>query len=174
MRLIKKKCKELGLILIEDISEGVGVRDENGQLLGTYGDYACASLYANKIVHGGDGGFVLAQDSGKGPRLLSLVNHGFTPTYHFVHFEPATNAKINGLGAAMACASFDKIDEIIQHRRELAASYRKELSGLPLVLMPPCGLGDSPWVFGLVMEAKAQRTSIRKFLAEQGIETRDF
>lgn len=32
------------------------------KLLGTFGDFACASLYANKIVHGGDAGFVLAKD----------------------------------------------------------------------------------------------------------------
>ena len=44
--------------------------------------------------------------------LRSLVNHGFDPLYHFLHFETAPNAKINGMGAALACASIDKIPEV--------------------------------------------------------------
>ena len=42
----------------------------------------------------------------------SLVNHGFDPLYHFLHFETAPNAKINGLGAALACASIDQVDRV--------------------------------------------------------------
>ena len=42
----------------------------------------------------------------------SLVNHGFDPLYHFLHFETAPNAKINGIGAALACASIDQVDQV--------------------------------------------------------------
>ena len=80
------------------------------RLLGSVGDLACASMYANKIIHAADGGFVLAQDPGLEARLWSLVNHGFTKNFHFVHFEKAINAKINGLGAALACGNLDHVE----------------------------------------------------------------
>jgi hypothetical protein len=69
-------------------------------------------MYANKIVQAADGGFVLAKDPGAETRLWSLVNHGFTKNFHFVHFEKAINAKINGLGAALACGNLDHVEVI--------------------------------------------------------------
>ena len=52
------------------------------RMLGTFGDFACASMYANyKLLHGGDGGFVLAKDAMYGYRLGSLVNQCFTRSY---------------------------------------------------------------------------------------------
>lgn len=103
-------CKSRGWILIEDISECVGVvhttSDGGQRLLGTFGQFSVSSLYANKIVHGGDGGFVIAKEANIGKRLASIVNHGFTPRFHFVHFEQALNAKIHGIGAAIGKTNF--------------------------------------------------------------------
>lgn len=90
-------CQAKKWTLIEDIAETVGIRDRaTGKLLGTFGDFACASMYANKIVHAGDGGFIIAADPKHDGKLSSLVNHGFTRSFHFLHLDPAINAKING------------------------------------------------------------------------------
>ena len=79
-------CLQRGWFLIEDISECAGIStttaDGSPRLLGTFGDFACASMYANKILQGGDGAFVLAKDGIHRYRLGSLVNHGFTRSYH--------------------------------------------------------------------------------------------
>lgn len=95
---IQEACQQRNWILIEDISECVGIstssKDGKTRLLGTFGNFACASMYANKLVHGGDAGFVLAKDARAAARLTSLTNHGFTPSYHFVHLKPAPNFKV--------------------------------------------------------------------------------
>ena len=150
--LIKVNCESRGWVLIEDISECVGIKDFNGRLLGTTGDFSVASLYVNKIVHGSDGGFVLAKDKRVAARLKSLTNHGFTENFRFVHFEHAINGKINGLGAALACGTLENLGKAIEHRSELAAIYREGLrqwDGIHYKTMPFCGCNDSPWVFGL-------------------------
>ena len=139
MDQIYENCQQRGWKLIEDISEVVGIEWDDSRLLGSIGDFATASLYANKIVHAGDGGFVLAKDPTLKSHLKSLANHGFTPDFHFVHFERAMNAKINGLGAALACGNLDQLDEALETRRALSSKYRQGLSGLPLRLMPQCG-----------------------------------
>jgi len=48
------------------------------RLLGTFGDYACASMYANKIVNAGDGGFILCKNVGVQAKLEMFLNHGFS------------------------------------------------------------------------------------------------
>lgn len=129
------------------------------------------------MLHAGDGGFVMARDPSVNVRLQSMLNHGFTRTFHFVHFEPAINGKMNGLGAAMACGVLENLGYIVEHRQTVAKWYRKFLSTLTpthLELMPACGVGDTPWVFGLHCKSKQARTELRAWLAKHGIETRDY
>lgn len=50
---IVEGCKRKNWVCIEDISECVGIRmqtKDGARLLGTFGDYACASMYANKVT----------------------------------------------------------------------------------------------------------------------------
>ncbi|RWS10838.1 uncharacterized protein B4U79_01519, partial [Dinothrombium tinctorium] len=174
---IVEECNSRRLWLIEDISECIGVEILIGnerKLLGTFGDFAAASLYANKMIHAGDGGIVLSKHHSRNAELQSLINHGFTPYYHFLHFKSAINAKINGLGAALACGCIDNIKMIIQHRQFLAKHYRKLFEKLPIKLMARCGIDDTPWVFGVECRSKEERSELRAFLAIHGIETRNF
>ena len=178
MESIVAMCLSRHWFLIEDVSECAGIlttlSSGNKCLLGTFGDFACASMYANKLLQGGDGGFVLAKDAIHGYRLNSLVNHGFTHSYHFVHLEQAPNFKISGLAAALVCGNLDSVDEIIKHRSVLARMYRRCLLSTPLKQMPPCGPYDTPWVFGVCCVDKAQRQNLRNLLAEYGVETRNY
>jgi dTDP-4-amino-4,6-dideoxygalactose transaminase len=61
----------------------------------------------------------LAADPELESRLWSLVNHGFTKNFHFVHFEVAINAKINGLGAALAVGNLDHVEVVLSPERKL-------------------------------------------------------
>jgi len=87
MESIAVLCLQRRWFLVEDVSESACIltTTANGsrRLLGTFGDFACASMYANKLLQAGDGGFVLAKDAAHRYRLGSLVNHGFTrrPSY---------------------------------------------------------------------------------------------
>jgi len=105
--------------------------------------------------------------------MKSLVNHGFDPLYHFLHFETAPNAKINGLGAALACASIDKIPEVNEHRHWLIGEYREALAGTPLTMMEK-GEKDEPWVVGVVCGSLGEKNDIRDFLGKHQIETRNY
>lgn len=147
---IAEMCREKNWFLIEDICEALGNRTQEGKKVGTYGDFACASLYANKLITAGDGGWVHAGEQKYHDRLKSLINHGFDPRYHFLHFETAPNAKINGLGATLASVSMNHIDLLIRHRQALASTYRQYLKHLaPRLICMEMGNEDAPWVFGV-------------------------
>ena len=86
--------------------------------MGTFGDFACASLYANKAITSGDGGFVLgtrSEDDLK-ERADSYANHGFTKDYHFVHFEESGNYKMSRLQAALITPAVNKITHVMEDR----------------------------------------------------------
>ena len=178
---LQKFCKANGLIFIEDIAEAIG-SEYHGKLVGTFGDFACASLYANKTITAGDGGFVLSncQSEEEAYQLMheanSYANHGFTKDYHFLHFKFTGNYKMSGLQAAFATPAVAHISEVMKDRTRIANGYRKELcnvSGLQLMPSNPHG-SDAPWMFGVMVESKHLRTLIRQNLADEGIETRDF
>lgn len=49
------------MVLVEDIAEAIGSRYEDKLVGSVYGDFATASLYANKMITSGDGGFVISK-----------------------------------------------------------------------------------------------------------------
>lgn len=176
---LKDFCETNKIILIEDIAEAIG-SEYCGELVGTFGHFACASLYANKIITAGDGGFVLSNCDTEAERLTqqanSYANHGFSKDYHFVHFESSGNYKMSGIQAAFATPAVSCIPEVVKDRERISGCYRRHLSDVPgLSTMPknPYGI-DAPWMFGVTVESKKLRTEVRRKLAEDGIETRDF
>jgi len=195
-------CREKDLVLIEDICECMGARvKERDQatggalyschspqnkyvLAGCYGDFSCASLYANKQITAGDGGWVHARDIAHGPRLKSLINHGFNPSYHFLHFETAPNAKINGLGAAFICSQLqnDNLNIQITKRGQVARWYREYFGKKDCVKTGKIKLinsdtikgekgcyHDAPWVFGVECCDRKVRDELRVYLAKPDI-----
>uniref|UniRef100_A0A7S2PJ77 DegT/DnrJ/EryC1/StrS aminotransferase family protein n=1 Tax=Zooxanthella nutricula TaxID=1333877 RepID=A0A7S2PJ77_9DINO len=174
IRAIAALCKERGWWLIEDICEAMGTKDDGGDLVGTFGDFAVSSLYANKPITAGDGGWVHARDPKHHDRLKSLINHGFDPAYHFLHFETAPNAKMNGLGAAFVCSQVRELPKIMEQRGQLAAWYREELVGLQDLKCMEQRKVDAPWVFGIETKDRKTRDSLRDHLAARGVETRNY
>ena len=177
---LQEFCKANGLVFIEDIAEAIGINYQ-GNLVGTFGDFACASLYANKTITSGDGGFVLAScQTAEADQLMlradSYINHGFTKNYHFLHCEFSGNYKMSGLQAAFVTPAVANISKVTKDRARITSEYRKELGNLPdLTLIPTNPYGeDAPWMFGVIVASKYVRTVIRQKMAEDGIETRNF
>ena len=174
---LKELCEKHNIFLIEDIAEAIGTMC-NGEYVGTFGHYAAASLYANKSITSGDGGFVLCNASLREGKSLANAhaNHGFTPGHHFVHWEFSGNYKMCGLAAALVTPSVEMIPQVMEDRLRIATKYREHLSEVAdLTLMPINPHGpDCPWVFGVTVKSKNVRTFVRKQMAVNGIETRDY
>ena len=176
VEMLAKICGERNILLIEDIAESFGaIADSSDRKLGSFGDFVCGSLYANKNLTAGDGGFVGTKHPQISDHLKSVINHGFNPKFHFVHFFTAPNAKANGLGCALALGAIDTLDVIMERRRSLFRLYRAYLSsGIAngsLVLLEIF----SPWVVPILVADKHVKREVRKSLAElYSIETRSF
>ena len=172
---LARLCKKRNIVMIEDIAEAIGV-EISGQKAGTFGDFACASLYANKIITSGDGGFVLSKHHDLDSRAKSYTNHGFCEKYHFVHLEHSGNYKMSGLQAAFVIPAVQEIPKVNEDRKRISETYRKHLEDVEsLKLLPKNEYGvDTPWMFGVLVESKEKRKYVRQELANNRIETRDF
>lgn len=114
-----------GLRLVEDCSHAHGARYK-GRLVGTFGDAACFSLQAKKIIAGGAGGVMMTPDRECYERAVLLGHYRkrssdsvLSETYKdFANTGLGLNYRMHPLAAALAVSQFDRLDEIIRARTE--------------------------------------------------------
>jgi len=169
-------CKEKNIAIIEDCAESHGATCR-GKMTGSFGDMACFSFYANKIITTGEGGMVVTNDAGLAEKLRLLRNLAFT-TPRFMHQEAGYNFRMTGYQAAMGLAQFRKIDSILEQKRRVAHTYNKHLKGLDALQLPTEAdwAKNVYWMYAVVLSQKSKisRSQLLGKLASDGIDTRTF
>ncbi|MEV6420948.1 DegT/DnrJ/EryC1/StrS family aminotransferase [Streptomyces sp. NPDC051662] len=161
MDRIMELAHEYNLRVVEDSAEAHGVRP--------VADIACFSLFANKIITAGEGGICLTNDQHLADQMAHLRAMAFTKDHSFLHKKLAYNFRMTSMQAAVALAQTERLDTILEIRREIERRYDEGLSGIDgITLMPP---RDVLWMYDLRAE---RREELRDFLADEGIETRVF
>lgn len=164
------------LIVIEDAAEAHGAT-VRGRKVGSFGDMACFSFYANKIITTGEGGMVVTNDDKLAERLRLLRNLAFT-TPRFRHEVLGYNFRMTGYQAAMGVAQVKKIEHIIDEKRRLAHTYNRYLSDIPGLQLPVelDWARNVYWMYAITVgpEFGLSRDDLAGKLAEAGIETRTF
>lgn len=165
-----------GLAVIEDCAESHGAA-VGGRLTGAFGDLACFSFYANKVITTGEGGMVVTDDAALADRLRLLRNLAFT-TPRFRHEHLGFNFRMTGLQAAMGRSQLGRLDAIVERKRRLAAWYTDRLRGTPGLRLPaePEGCTHVHWMYAMVVEPPfgMTRDALAARLHARGIETRTF
>ena len=165
-----------GLVVVEDCAESHGAT-VRGRQTGSFGNAACFSFYANKIITTGEGGMVLTDDDELAEQLRLLRNLAFGRP-RFYHEQPGHNFRMTGYQAAMGRAQLQKIDRIVAEKRRVAATYTRLLADVPGITTPV----EEPWaqhvywMYGVVVEDQfgVTRDELASALAERGIESRTF
>ncbi|MEU0278663.1 DegT/DnrJ/EryC1/StrS family aminotransferase [Streptomyces sp. NPDC088147] len=161
MDTIMDLAHEYNLRVVEDSAEAHGVRP--------VADIACFSLFANKIITAGEGGICLTDDKRLADQMAHLRAMAFTKDHSFLHKKLAYNFRMTSMQAAVALAQTERLDAILETRREIERRYDEGLSGIGgITLMPP---RDVLWMYDLRAE---RREELRDFLADEGVETRLF
>lgn len=164
------------LIVIEDAAEAHGAT-VRGRKVGSFGDMACFSFYANKIITTGEGGMVLTNDEKFAERLRLLRNLAFT-TPRFRHDVLGYNFRMTGYQAAMGVAQVKKIERIVEEKRRVAHTYNRYLSDIPGLQLPAEleWARNVYWMYAIRVKPEfgLSRDHLAMKLAEAGIETRTF
>lgn len=169
-------ARKYKLLVIEDAAEAHGAL-VRGRKTGSFGDMACFSFYANKIITTGEGGMVVTSDDALAERLRLLRNLGFT-TPRFRHEVAGYNFRMTGYQAAMGVTQLRKIEAIIGEKRRMAHTYNDYLKDIPGLQLPAEleWARNVYWMYAIVVKPDfgLTRDQLARGLAEAGIETRTF
>ena len=156
-----------GLIVIEDAAQAEGARYK-GQRVGSLGHAAATSFYPGKNLGAlGDGGAVLANDTGIADKVRQLRNYGSTVKYQ--HNLAGYNSRLDEMQAAFLRAKLPLLDEWNARRSEIAAQYLKLLSGTN-INVPVVSIDATP-VWHLFVIRSRQRDELKVHLERHGVAT---
>ena len=164
------------LLVIEDCAESHGATCR-GRMTGSFGEMACFSFYANKVITTGEGGMVTTNDENFAERLRLLRNLAFTKP-RFRHEVAGFNFRMTGYQAAMGSAQFRKLDSILTEKRRVAHTYNRYLKGIDGLQLPYEAewARNVYWMYAIVVnrEFGLSRDELMTTLANAGIDTRTF
>lgn len=170
-------AKKYHLFVIEDAAQAHGA-EYKGKRIGSIGDVACFSFYANKIIVTGEGGMVTTNNKKFAERARNLRDHAFSKERHFWHKSLGFNYRMTNLQAAVGLAQTERFDQLVKIRIEHARMYKLLLQNIRGITLPPetKGIKNVFWMYSILIENDFGRTrdQVRQYLAKRGIETRTF
>lgn len=134
-------AREHGVAVIEDAAEALGSKHD-GHPLGSFGDAACFSFAASKIVTSGQGGAVVTNDARIARRVRELKDQGRAErgTGGGADDHPVfgLNFKLTNVQAAIGLAQLEKLADRMEHQRDLRLWYAEEFAEIaPAITLPP-------------------------------------
>lgn len=175
MRELRDIADRHNLFLLEDAAEAHGARCD-GRIIGSLGDAAAFSFYANKIITTGEGGMFVTNDDGLAERARLLHGQGMDPKRRYWHPVIGYNYRMMNLPAAIGLAQLEMIDRQIEARLRIAHAYRERLQDMPGITFQTeqDWAQHVYWMFSIVIDEEiwVKRDTIIDMLGEQGIETR--
>jgi len=160
------------LFVIEDCAEAFGTRYGNCPVA-LFGDIAAFSFYGNKTITTGEGGMVFSRNEALIDRCRRLRGQGLVPGKEYWHDRIGYNYRMSNIAASIGLAQLERSDELLRLKRQLAEKYFRRLSHLPLDFHREApGTVHTYWLVSVLARNELERDSLRRHLAEAGIETR--
>jgi perosamine synthetase len=164
-------CDRHGLALVEDSCEALGARYK-GQPLGSHGHLATWAFYPNKQITTGEGGAVTTASAEEHELLVSLRNQGRLDSGGWLqHGRLGFNYRLDDISAALGVGQLERLDRILEARREVAARYTELLTGVDVELpLPDDADHERSWfVYAVKLPAGTDRNALMAGLAAEGI-----
>lgn len=148
MDAILKIAKQHNLKVINDCAQAPGAT-VNGKAAGTLGDIGIYSLNRHKNMQCGEGGIAVTNDKELALRMQLIRNHGenLTESPDFIPQSLVNilgyNFRMTEVEAAIAVEQLKKMDDLNQHRIDLANYLNQHLSNIDGIKMPAVRPGCS-------------------------------
>ena len=202
---IRDFCRKHNLWLVEDNCDALGSEyyiDGTWKKTGTIGDIGTSSFYPPHHMTMGEGGAVYTDN----PLLHKIVNSfrdwgrdcwcvggvdntcgcrftkqfGQLPVgydHKYVYSHLGFNLKATEMQAAIGCAQLDKLDFIVERRRQNFATLYEGLRDVPGLLLPKAQPNSRPSWFGFFItvrdDAGYTRNELTAYLEEHKVQTRN-
>ncbi len=133
--------------LIEDACEGLGGVYKD-RPVGSFGRAAVFGFYPNKQITTGEGGMIVTDDDKLADMCMSLRNQGRDDmSLHdpgcntqagswLAHSRLGYNYRLSEINCALGISQMERLDEILETRRNVAQMYFKRLMGFKDLILP--------------------------------------
>jgi perosamine synthetase len=165
--------------VIEDAAEALGSMYQ-GRRAGSMGEFGAFSFHGTKTMTTGEGGMLVTNNRDLFVRAYTLANHGRAAqeTRQFWPSVVGFKFKLSNIQAALGCAQLERINELVERKRQIFYSYREMLTDSLGISMNPESPGDynSYWMPTLVFgsESKLSRDTVMAKLLAEGVQARTF
>ncbi len=179
-------CRANGITIIEDAAHAFPTRLQ-GRMIGSHGNVACFSFYANKTITTGEGGMLTTDDEALAKRVKVMRLHGidrdvwdrFTSKaagWEYDVVAPGYKYNMPDTAAALGLAQLERAEEFRRERERCARFYLRELAAVKAVDLPVSTVApeDHAWhLFPIKLNAAAglARNRFMEILAGRGIGT---
>ena len=173
---ILKISKKYNLKIIEDCAEAHGV-EYKGKKVGSFGDVAAFSFFANKTITCGEGGMMVTNSKKLAEKAKSLKNMSYGKKNKFMHEDIGFNYRMPNISAALGLAQFNKIDKIFLEKKRIYNRYKKNLQnikGINIPIVRSWVTNYVMWVFSVYLDKNfpISRDLLISKLEKNNIETR--
>jgi dTDP-4-amino-4,6-dideoxygalactose transaminase len=118
-----------------------------GRHTGTFGEFGAFSFHPRKSITTGEGGMLTTGRGDLGALARSLRDHGASRSDFHRYEEPGAfllsdyerlgfNYRLTDIQGALGSAQMDRLEEILEGRRRVAARYDEALAGLEWLRLP--------------------------------------
>ena len=175
MAALNAIAKRHGIAVVEDTAQAMLSEGADGWL-GTQSDLGCFSLGMTKLLSTGQGGFVVTRDEALYTRMRRVQNHGVVDTLKDSYEFVGSNFKFNDVLASIGLAQLERGPAKVAHVTKIYETYKAAVDDLDFIDIVPVKIdqGETPLWTEVVCADRAARTQLMAFLAERGIDTRQF
>src|SRR6266850_2637100 len=161
-------CDTHKIDLLEDCAQSHLAQWE-GKTGGAFGRFGAYSFYPTKNLGAiGDAGAIVSGEASIADRARILRNYGQSERYY--HPELGLNSRLDELQAALLLARAAWLNAFTQRRREIAATYYREIRN-PRVRLLDAPVARENHVFHLFVVACERRDRLARFFEDRGIQT---
>lgn len=178
MDLILEIARRHGLAVIEDAAQAIG-SEYKGKKAGTFGDAGVFSFHGSKTMTTGEGGMLVTNREDVYERALILRDHGRIPgDKMFWNGEVAYKYRMSNMQAALGLAQLERIEELLERKRQIFAWYQRELSCQEGIMLNHQSLEvkHSYWMVTVILKGKYRiaKERVIEAMSGRGIDCRPF
>lgn len=175
-------AKRKKIFLIEDAAESLGA-SINKKMIGTFGDLSIFSFAGNKVLTTGEGGAIVTNSNTLYEKLKLIRSHGRKDkTNYFSSIEKPNyislgyNWRMSSITAALGISQLERIEKLINLRRNNAHFLSKKLQKFKLIQVPqePNGYRHVFQLYTIRVTNSKIRNKLMKYLTKKGIMSKVF
>ncbi len=171
---INKLAKKHNLSVLHDSAEALGT-NYKGKSSGSYKDVSIYSFYPNKLITTGEGGMLVTSNKSVYQLAKKIRSQGVkNNSDEYIHDILGYNYRMNSLSAAMGKSQLDRVDTLLDRKKDIFARYKKRLEpyGVEFIETKK-DIENSYWLIVVIFKnKKIDIDMLREYLYSVNIETK--